>query len=165
MARPSLSRLRATVCVDHQDRRSLRGAAPYLGTDSPLSSEMTDTALDWFLADAERQGITHSEYERRYGVVLTRRNGRRGPAQRRIDAHEIAAGQMTDGDLATARMVERHRDDIDATRRACASVVPSAIRLVPSSSARSSEPRTPRLASLARTCARPSSRDGSPIAA
>ena len=62
-----------------------------------------DPALEWLLADQESSGLTISEYERQYGVILENADGpltsRPG---RRARRHEITAGLMTDGDIALA---------------------------------------------------------------
>ena len=68
-----------------------------------------DPALEWLLADAKSQGLTVSEYEERYGVILERGGTRPSPAEWRIRKHEIAAGLVTDGDLALAASKARRR--------------------------------------------------------
>src|SRR5690348_16467763 len=98
-----------------------------------------DAAAEWLLQDAKSRGMTHSEYERQYGIILPRPNRRRGPAQRRIAEHEIAAGQMTDGDLAIARLIDRQRDDLT---RSCVADL-SASQRAQGSSTRSNAAPTP----------------------
>lgn len=120
----------------------------------------TDPALEWFLADAKSQGLTISEYERRYAVILTApRSTIPYAAEARIRAHEIPAGLMTDGEVSVATDQARRR-----STRSCATD-PSAIRPGLGSSAHSSGPRTPRRANPARACAPASVRGGWRIAA
>ena len=62
---------------------------------------MADTALDWFLEDAKRQGLSLAEYERRYDIILAE-GARPSPAAQRIRRHEISGGLMRDGEIAVA---------------------------------------------------------------
>lgn len=76
-----------------------------------------DPALDWLLADAKSQGLTISEYERRYGVILDDLSLRKpSAASNVIRRHEIPAGLMTDGDIVMAEEKARRRN---ATQSAC----------------------------------------------
>lgn len=80
----------------------------------------SDPALTWFLADAKRQGLTLSEYEQRYGVILPA--GRfLNPAEARIKRHEVSGGAMNDADFAIAQHNEKRRA---LTRRESRDVLP-----------------------------------------
>lgn len=76
-----------------------------------------DPALDWFLEDAKRQGLTLSEYERRYGVILIETGARPSAAAWAIRAHEVSGGSMTDDDLSLARHKEKRRADARRSER------------------------------------------------
>lgn len=67
-----------------------------------------DAALEFFLADAETQGLSLAEYERKYGVIL---EGFRfpNPAEQRIRRHEVSGGVMDEADFEFARHKERRR--------------------------------------------------------
>lgn len=68
-----------------------------------------DPALDWFLEDAKRQGLTLTEYERRYAIILDMDSDRPSPAAQRIRRHEVSGGLMTDDAIAIARQSEERR--------------------------------------------------------
>ena len=69
-----------------------------------------DPALAWLIEDAKSQGLTFSEYERRYGIILEMpRSSPPAPAELMIRRHEIAAGLVTDGDVALAASKARRR--------------------------------------------------------
>lgn len=69
-----------------------------------------NTALHWFLEDAEAQGLTLSEYERKYGIILP--SGRfDNPAQARINRNERPSGLMTDVELRLAEHTEKRRSE------------------------------------------------------
>ena len=68
-----------------------------------------DPALEWFLADAKRLGLTPAEYERRFSVILTIDGDRPSPAANRIRRHEVPAGTVTEDDLGLARHKEKRR--------------------------------------------------------
>jgi len=69
-----------------------------------------DPALEWLLADAKSQGLTVSEYERRYGVILQAPNPRTPyAAEHAIRDNEIVAGLMTDDDVSLAAEKSRLR--------------------------------------------------------
>ena len=78
-----------------------------------------DKALEWFLEDAEDQGLTLSEYEHKYGIILEMKLP--PPARHRIMRNEVPAGNMTDEDLALTIHKEKRRAE---TRRAVANLVP-----------------------------------------
>lgn len=61
-------------------------------------SRMADTALEWFLADAKRQGLSLAEYERRYDLILSE-GALPSPAAQRIRRHELLGGLMRDGEI------------------------------------------------------------------
>lgn len=62
-----------------------------------------DPALEWLLADAKSLGLTVSEYERRFGVILTAPNSTIPyAAEHRIRRNEIPSGLMTEGDLVVS---------------------------------------------------------------
>ena len=73
-----------------------------------------DAALKWFLEDAKSQGLTLSEYERLYGVILYENGPLPGPTLHRIRRHEVSGGDMNDADFAIAAHKEKRRVD---TRR------------------------------------------------
>ena len=79
-----------------------------------------DPALAFFLDDAERQGLTLSEYEQRYGVILPAGKFK-NPAEARIKRHEISGGGMNDSDFAIAQHNEKRRAK---TRRESRDVLP-----------------------------------------
>ena len=80
----------------------------------------SDPALTWFLNDAKRLGLTLSEYEQRFGVILPA--GRfLNPAEARIKRHEVSGGGMTDSDFAIAQYNEKRRAK---TRRESRNVLP-----------------------------------------
>ncbi len=67
-----------------------------------------DNALTWFLEDAKRLGLTLSEYERRFGVILP--PGKfSNPAEARINRHEVSGGSMTEADFALTTHKEKRR--------------------------------------------------------
>lgn len=68
-----------------------------------------DGALDWFLEDAEAQGLTLAEYERKYGIILEMRLP--PPALHRIKRNEVPGGLMDDADLALIRHIEKRRSE------------------------------------------------------
>ena len=70
--------------------------------------EMKETALDFFLADAARLGMTPGEYEREFGVILDD-PGIVSAATQRIRRHELSSGLMSPDDLALARHQEGRR--------------------------------------------------------
>ena len=82
---------------------------------------LTDAALNWLLEDAKSQGLTLSEYERRYGVILYEKGPLAGPAALRIKRHEISGGGMNDSDFAIAQHNEKRRAK---TRRESRDVLP-----------------------------------------
>lgn len=69
---------------------------------------MDKTALDFFLEDARRQGMTIAEYERETGIILGEL-GARSAATQRIRRHELSSGLMSPDDLALARHQEMRR--------------------------------------------------------
>jgi hypothetical protein len=72
-----------------------------------------DPADEWLRADAERQGLKPSEYERRYGIMF---DG--GPAENRAKYHESPGGIMDQGDLMRAAARERnHTPERNRKRR------------------------------------------------
>ena len=76
-------------------------------TPNTTAFSKNDPALAFFLADAEAQGLSLAEYERKYGIVLEMPLP--PPAAHRIQRHEISAGLMDDGDFARARHKETRR--------------------------------------------------------
>lgn len=69
-----------------------------------------DPALEWLLADAKSLGLTVSEYERRFGVILEAPNQNIPyPAEHRVRRYEIPAGLATDGDLAVSEVRAKRR--------------------------------------------------------
>ena len=68
-----------------------------------------DAALKWFLEDAKSQGLTLSEYERLYGVILYENGPMLGPTAHRIARAEVRGGGMTDSDFAIAQHNEKRR--------------------------------------------------------
>ena len=73
----------------------------------------SDPALAWLLEDAKSQGLTVSEYEERYGVILEREGPLTRTPGRRFRRHEIAAGLMADGDIV---MAEKRARRLEAAR-------------------------------------------------
>lgn len=69
-------------------------------------------ADDFFRQDAKARGMTLPDYEREFGVHLTG-----GPATERIAYNELAAGVMTDDDLARASHLERNYVRVEKRRR------------------------------------------------
>jgi hypothetical protein len=80
-----------------------------------------DPALTWFLQDAKRLGLTLSEYERRFGVILYEEGPLLGPTAHRIARGEVSGGAMDDGDFAIAQHKEKRRA---LTRRESRDVLP-----------------------------------------
>lgn len=75
-----------------------------------LSHRMNaDPALEWFLQDAKRLGLTPAEYERRFSIILTDDGDRPSPAAARVRRHEVPAGTVTDDDMGLARHKEKRR--------------------------------------------------------
>lgn len=76
---------------------------------------MTSTALQWLLDDAKRQGLTLSEYEREYGVILSYGDEMplASPAAKRIMRNEILAGHLEPEEIARA---SRESRDVLGTR-------------------------------------------------
>lgn len=72
-----------------------------------------DPATQWFLDDARRQGLTLSEYERRYGVILSLESTMPlpSPAEQRIRRNEVNAGSVSEDDLALVTHYERRRQE------------------------------------------------------
>lgn len=69
-----------------------------------------DPALEWLLADAKSLGLTVSEYEERFGVILEAPNQNIPyPAEHAIRRHEVPAGLVTDGDIAVSTSKARRR--------------------------------------------------------
>ena len=68
----------------------------------------TDPALTYFLEDAKRLGLTLSEYEQRFGVILPAGKFL-NPAEARIKRHEVSGGAMDDADFAIAQHNEKRR--------------------------------------------------------
>ncbi len=86
-----------------------------------------DPALEWLLADAKSQGLTLSEYERRYGVILSEPTASRpSPAALRIRRNEISAGLATDDEVDLANEKARRRADTRRRRRVSVEVDPAA---------------------------------------
>jgi hypothetical protein len=86
-----------------------RDTARYSAPDVLPHRMTADPALEWFLEDAKSQGLTHAEYERRYGVILVPDGDRPSPAAARIRRHEVLAGSMTPDDLGRAAHNEKRR--------------------------------------------------------
>lgn len=85
-----------------------------------------DPATQWLLDDAKRQGLTLSEYERQYGVILSLDGDMPlpSPAEQRIGRNELRAGLVSDDEIQTAAHFERNyvrdsgrRRPMNASRR------------------------------------------------
>lgn len=67
------------------------------------------SALQWFLDDAKSQGLTLSEYERKYGLILSydREMPLPSPAEQRIRRNENNGGLMGPEELETLRRASK----------------------------------------------------------
>lgn len=64
-----------------------------------------DPADEWLRADAERRGVSVSDYERDFGVMVSG-----GPAEQRVAYNEIGAGLLnSDSDISIAHRHELRR--------------------------------------------------------
>jgi len=87
----------------------------------------TDAATQWLIEDAKRQGLTLSEYERKYGLILSYDGAMPlpSPAEQRIRRNENLAGLVDEADVERLQRAERHvTREREQTRRQSACIVP-----------------------------------------